>query len=669
MTDPYSDLRAFTASARITALAQSADGRVIATIAHPDAERSKLLTQLWELPVADGGAPRRLTSGTASVSLAGFTASGDALFTRREDRDDDLAALYLLPRGGGEAVQIATAAGFDEVRASRDGRVLVFLSPHYPSAVTSEDDLAVAKLRRESGTTGILHESSPVRYWDHDLAAARPQLFIAELSPLSESGVDAPELVARRVTGLGPDEQIEDLRVTPDAEAVLATVTTRIRGVDTRSRIVRIRLATGTPGAPGAAVIDTVLAGEHDYRLLDLDRSGATAIVAESPQVSNAQPVVERVLALDVATGATRPLAPENDDLYEQVVFGEDGELYGVLPDHGATRIVRIPLDGGPAVRLDRVRRHFSALAVDERGAVTGLVDGIDAAPAPFRLVDGEPSPLPSPLDPVVAGGRLDEVETVAADGTPLRAWIALPAEATGRLPLLTFIHGGPWGSWNSWTWRWNPWTAVSRGYAVLLPDPAISTGYGARMLDRGWSDLGGAPFDDLMRLVDAAVAREDIDPERTAALGGSYGGYMANWIAGRTDRFRCIVSHAGLYDLDSFRAGTDTAHHWYAHLDDRHNAENSPQAHVDRIVTPMLIIHGDHDYRVPIGQALELWTELLRAQQSSTGENRNKFLYFPDENHWILKPGNAALWYETVLNFCDHHVLGKPWRRPELAG
>src|SRR5699024_479256 len=136
-----------------------------------------------------------------------------------------------------------------------------------------------------------------------------------------------------------------------------------------------------------------------------------------------------------------------------------------------------------------------------------------------------------------------------AADGTEVRAWLRLP-EGEGPHPLVVFAHGGPWGSWNAWTYRWNPGPFVAAGYAVLLPDPAISTGYGQSMIDRGQHELGGAPFTDIMALTDAVVARDDIDAERTAFAGGSYGGYMANWVAGHTgDRFRCIVTHASLWD------------------------------------------------------------------------------------------------------------------------
>ncbi len=147
----------------------------------------------------------------------------------------------------------------------------------------------------------------------------------------------------------------------------------------------------------------------------------------------------------------------------------------------------------------------------------------------------------------------------------------------------------------------------AARGYAVLLPDPALSTGYGHRMIARGWDHWGGKPYTDVMAITDAVVERPDIDQARTAMMGGSYGGYMANWIAGHTDRFKAIVSHAGLWALDQMFGTTDGPPFWRRQFGDpRSEPErylaSSPHLHADKIVTPMLIIHGDKDYRVPVG-------------------------------------------------------------------
>ena len=157
---------------------------------------------------------------------------------------------------------------------------------------------------------------------------------------------------------------------------------------------------------------------------------------------------------------------------------------------------------------------------------------------------------LAGPAPDVEVPGRLVEVTTTAADGTSLRAWLALPRE---KAPLLVWIHGGPLCSWNEWHWRWNPWVAVARGYAVLLPDPAFSTGYGLDFIRRTWGEWGGTAYTDLMALIDAAEAHPDVDETRTAAMGGSYGGYMANWVAARTDRFKAIVTHASVWHMEAW--------------------------------------------------------------------------------------------------------------------
>jgi dipeptidyl aminopeptidase/acylaminoacyl peptidase len=254
-----------------------------------------------------------------------------------------------------------------------------------------------------------------------------------------------------------------------------------------------------------------------------------------------------------------------------------------------------------------------------------------------------------------------------------VRGFLALPELARPgelapgeRAPLLVWVHGGPLGSWNAWTWRWNPWTATARGYAVLLPDPALSTGYGPDFLTAGWPAWGGAPYIDVLALTDTALLRDDLDPGRTALMGGSFGGYMANWVATQTDRFDAIVTHASLWDLDSFTGATDSSFAWLAEmgdpLTDRDRIEaNSPHLRVADIGTPVLVIHGDKDYRVPIGEGLRLWFDLVRHEVPA------KFLYFPDENHWVLTPGNAQVWYSTVFAFLAEHVLGQDWERPGL--
>jgi dipeptidyl aminopeptidase/acylaminoacyl peptidase len=297
------------------------------------------------------------------------------------------------------------------------------------------------------------------------------------------------------------------------------------------------------------------------------------------------------------------------------------------------------------------------------------------AAPARIALDGSSVDVLPGPTEAlgkaVSLPGRLTEVTATAEDGTPLRAWLALPHDAAPDTPapLLLWIHGGPLMSWHAWSWRWNPWLAVAKGYAVLLPDPALSTGYGIEFIRRGWFGWGGKPYTDLLSITDVTVARPDIDAERTAAMGGSFGGYMANWMAGHTDRFSAIVTHASVWAFDQMGPTTDMSDYWFREISPEAADANSPHLSADDITTPTLVIHGAKDYRVPISEGLRLWWDLASRSTAKDGATPHKFLYFPDENHWILTPNHAKLWYATVFAFLAQHVLGKDWERPTLLG
>jgi dipeptidyl aminopeptidase/acylaminoacyl peptidase len=350
--------------------------------------------------------------------------------------------------------------------------------------------------------------------------------------------------------------------------------------------------------------------------------------------------------------------------------------LYFTADDQGRRPVFRVQAGtddaAGEVTRISADDGAYTDLCPASDGSyVFALRSSVDEPPTPVRLeaaAGQKPERLASPGSPLALPGRLTEIETAADDGTGIRSWLVLPGTASVQTPapLVLWVHGGPMSSWNSWSWRWNPWLLAARGYAVLLPDPALSTGYGQDFIARAYHQWGGRPFADVMAATDAAVARPDIDGSRTAMMGGSYGGYMANWVAGHTDRFRAIVSHASLWVLDQMFGTTDVPMFWRPQFGDpltapeRYEA-NSPHRHIASIRTPMLVIHGNKDYRVPVGEALRLWWDLSRHGADA------KFLYFPDENHWILSPGHAAVWYDTVFAFLAQHVLGEPWRRPEL--
>jgi dipeptidyl aminopeptidase/acylaminoacyl peptidase len=348
----------------------------------------------------------------------------------------------------------------------------------------------------------------------------------------------------------------------------------------------------------------------------------------------------------------------------------------------GATLIVTADENGrGPVFAVDPDTGVVEPMTADDftysevRPAPGGVLFALRSSYAtpqhPVRISpDGSVTELNCLAFPQLPG-TLTEVSADAEDGRRVRSWLAMPHGADPA-PLLLWIHGGPLASWNAWHWRWNPWLMVAKGYAVLLPDPALSTGYGQDFIQRGWGAWGYAPYTDLMAAVDAACAHPRIDESRTAAMGGSFGGYMANWIAGHTDRFSAIVTHAGLWALDQFGATTDGGYWWSREMTPEMSAANSPHLFVSEICTPMLVIHGDKDYRVPIGEALRLWYELLSRSAlpaADDGTTEHRFLNFPSENHWVLSPAHAKIWYQVVLGFLGAHVLGQQPELPETLG
>ncbi|GAA1861768.1 prolyl oligopeptidase family serine peptidase [Asanoa iriomotensis] len=661
--DPFLDLDAYVRLPRLGGLWLSPDGRrLVVGVATPDRENTRYSTALWEVD-PDGDRPaRRLTRSVKGEAAAAFTPAGDLLFTSArpdpdaEPDDDARAALWLQPAAGGDARVIAKLpGGVHGVLVSADGTVVAG-SPLLPASADPAADKEARKKRKDAGVSAILHEEYPIRRWDHDLGPDRSRLLAADLGDGELRFRDLTGHVGRAIH----DDSEWD--VAPDGRTVVVTWTVAEPAGSERSTLVAIDTATGDR---------RVLADDagHGYSTPRVSPDGARVAVVVRRRSSADDPGDAWLAVLPLDGGPAHDLTEAWDRVPYGTRWTPDGAaLVVAADDSGRAPLWRVDATTGEVTRLTQDDGAYTDIRIAPDGRwVYALRNAIDSPPTPVRVPLGAATgvePLPGPAEPIQVPGRVAEVTATAADGTPLRAWLALP-RTDGPAPLLLWIHGGPLGSWNGWTWRWNPWIAVAHGYAVLMPDPALSTGYGHEFVKRGWGSWGDAPYTDLLALTDAAVARPDVDETRTAAMGGSFGGYMANWIAGHTDRFDAIVTHASLWALDQMMTTTDAAFYWAREFTAERLAANSPHAFVDAITTPMLVIHGDKDYRVPIGEALRLWWDLL----SRSGDDRHKFLYFPDENHWILKPGNAKAWYATVLAFLAQHVKGEQWRRPELLG
>jgi dipeptidyl aminopeptidase/acylaminoacyl peptidase len=662
----------FHAIARIVDLRLSPDGaRLVVTVGEIDDDGAKRVESLWDLDPDGVRPPRRLTRSAKGETSPRWLSDGSLLFVSarpapgaaRSD-DDEPTAVWMLPAGGGEAVKVLDRpGGVAHIETAAAAPVAVAASPTFPGATDADDDQRTRKQRKDRKVRAVLHESSPIRFWDHDLGPDERRLFAFRVDAESpETATSVTELTA--APGRALDEQ--SFAVSADGSTVVTGWAVDDEPGFPRPLLVAIDVATGAQrlvaGEPAVLFSDPAISPDG--------RRVACIRVADS---SYDEPPMPTVWVVDLDTGDGRAVAAEADLWPTRPVWSPDGSaLYFTSDSHGHHPIFRVDLATEAVTRVTGTG-HYSAVTASPDGSrLYALRDHIDAPPTPVwvdaNATDAEPNVIPAPGN-VAVPGRLEDVNVVVEDGTTVRGWLALPDEASDAAPapLLLWIHGGPLNSWNAWTWRWNPWLMTAKGYAVLLPDPALSTGYGRAMVQRGWGQWGGTPYTDLMAITDEVVKRPDVDETRTAAMGGSYGGYMANWVAGHTDRFRCIVTHASLWALDQFQGTTDHPAYWarewgLPHVAPERYQQWSPHLFADRITSPMLVIHGDKDYRVPIGEALRLWWDLQRQQVPS------KFLYFPDEGHWILSPGNATVWYETVWAWLAAHVLDQPWERPELV-
>ena len=697
---PFSSLDSYIALPRVEALALSPDGsRAVLTVATLKKDGTAYERSLWSVPADGSGRPTRLTRSAKGESGAAFTPTGDILFvsTRPDaeaDEDDESGQLWLLPAAGGEGRPVTRLAGGASgiAATSLESDRVVLDAELLPGGDTLESEATLRALRKKKKVSAILHEGYPVRYWDHDLGPAQPHLLALDLDEL----VDTIAAIAVESDEKAPDEAPEEggeagapypetlprprdltpqpgrsadhagVALTPDGGILIASL--RV-GEQRSGRHVLVSIDTTT--GDRVTLLDEP---EVDFEAPAVSHDGTQVAYLRVPKSSPAGPTDVEVWVAAIDGSGARRLADGWDRWASDLHFdADDAALIATADQNGRGPVFRLPLDGGAPDQITDDDFTYTHVRVDRAtGALVALRSSWVVPPHPVRIAkDGVVTPLATPAPAPDAPGTITEVEATAEDGARVRGWLLLPEGASDAAPapLLLWIHGGPLSSWNAWSWRWAPLLAVARGYAVLLPDPALSTGYGLEFIARGWNSWGGKPYTDLLSITDATIARGDIDETRTAAMGGSFGGYMANWVAGHTDRFRAIVTHASLWALDQFSGTTDSSEYWQRIFTPEAMIEHSPHRHVADVRTPLLVIHGDRDYRVPIGESLRLWSELAEHHAGPDGSTPHRFLYYPDENHWVLKPQHAVVWYQTVFAFLDQHMNGAEWQRPELLG
>ncbi len=651
---------------RVSEIAASPCGTWLAVaVQRLDRDGAKYASDLWKVPT-DGGAVVQLTRGDCKDAAPCFRNGGALAFLSNrqpnEIKPDEEAEkrmqVWLLPSEGGEPKQLTDEPlGVESFRFAKSASRLVLLAPVLPG-VEPEKQRECAAKRDKNGPSARRFRTQPVRHWDHWLHD-NADMADTHLIACDAAGANRVDLTpeARREFAIEPA-----FDVSADGKWVVATRQTPGKDRELDATLLLIDIESKACRILGAA--DNVMFEAPVF-------SPDSRAIAAVHMTRSAKMVVRPLTTIfDVASGDMRQIAAHWDRWPGPACWSADAKrLFVTADDAGDTAVFAIEAASGNVERITSLAcgGAHSNLTLLADGRVAGLRSTLLDAPECF-VVEARPESAPQALARLsgFAGAHdwaeVERFSVPSTDGAPIQSFLLKPkgAAAKARLPLLLWIHGGPIGmDQDGWHWRWNPLLMVAQGYAVALPNPRGSTGFGQEYIQGIWGNVWGEQcYRDLMAVADALAERPDIDPARTMAMGGSFGGYMTNWIGTQTARFKCLISHAGIATMAQFTGTTDHPAWWYLEMGGENPYEDmerfdryAPIRYVKNWKTPVLIIHGERDYRCPINEGLNLFEALQYHGVDS------ELLVFPDENHWILKPRNAVAWYEAVLDFIGRHL------------
>jgi dipeptidyl aminopeptidase/acylaminoacyl peptidase len=637
----------------------SADGaRVAFTVRVTDMEANRGRNDVW-LAALDGSGTRRLTSHEASDTQARWAADGRSLYfvsTRTGS-----AQVFRIPADGGEAEPVTHLPLDGDALEVVSTRMLILSMPVFPGKSPEETKKSLDE-KAQSKATGQLYDRLFVRHWDTWADGTRNHLFAYDLAtgkatdlmPAMDADCPSKPLGDSADYAVSPDGKtiVFSARDAGREEAWSTNFDLFVVPTDASSPPRKITTGPGTDGHPAfspdgktLAYLSMSRAGYEADRNRIVLRDWASGRETTHDLRADASPSGDRSPGSLAWTADGRELLMSPEHLGQQPVFAFDvatGKARIVVADGQTSDAQRA---GTAAGRVLFARN--SLLGPTELYTVAR--DGKDVRRV-TRLND----------DKVAAArfGKPEPFTFAGAGGDTVYGWLVRPVDfdATKKYPVAFLIHGGPQGSFgNDFHYRWNPQAYAGAGYAAVMVDFHGSEGYGQAFTDAINGDWGGKPYEDLMKGLDHVLGRYAwLDGERVAALGASYGGYMVNWIAGQTDRFRCLVTHDG--NIDERTAYLMTEELWFPEWE--HGgmpwtnpegfAKHGPIDYIKNWKTPTLVIHGGKDYRVVYSQGLATFTALQRKGVPS------KLLFFPDENHWVLKPQNSKLWHDTVIGWLD---------------
>jgi len=650
---------------RVGSPALSPDGKqVVFTVQDWSVDKNKSTTNLWLVDVA-GGEPRRLTTANASDTAPTWSPDGTRIAFLSKRGDDENNSLYLLRRDGGEAEKILELPyALATPRWLPDGKSVAVQTKVIPELVGkwAKADLAAMKKeikrRKDSKMTAKVTENRQYRFFDSwltdNLASRLLVVDVAtkefkDLTPkrdyLFSNGGDATfdvapdgKSIALTMNSTPPpfrEDSNADLYLVPtDGSGALRNLTADNKGTDTSPTF-----------AP-------------DGKSLVYARTKTTIHNGES----------RRIWRCELASGKCTPLTEQHDWSFDDLKFSDDGtQLWLTAEEKGLLPIFRLALDGsGPPIPMFK---EGTVTSLDVAGrTVVFLKDNTSRPNELFALNDdGSAKALTHFNDAFMAKLELGKVEGYwfkGAAGADIHGWLVYPPgyDAAKTYPLVELMHGGPHTmNRDSWSYRWNTQIFAATGAIVTWVDRHGSTGYGEKFAMSIVNQWGEMPFEDIMKSADFLLQKlPNIDRERLAAAGASYGGYMAAWVLGHTERFKCIIDHAGV-NSSYAQYATDVPHGFpqvmggtpWANLEGMQR--ENPMFYAKNFKTPTLILHGELDYRVPYGNGLELYGVLQSMGVPS------RLVVFPNENHWVLSPQNAIYWHWEMQSWLARYIGVKP--------
>jgi len=630
----------------------SPDGRTVAfSVSTPDLPNNKGAHSIWTVPLAGGG-PRKLAD---MADRPRWSPDGRRIFyTGTSTGSSQIWSMNTDGSGVSQITRLSTEASGEIV--SPDGKFLLVTSDVYPEC--GADDACNAKnleADKNSKVQARVIKTLLYRHWTSWQGKTRSHVLSVSLDDGKVADLSPGDKVVPPFSLGGPD----DYAISPDGHEVCFSMNSDpVPAVSTNNDLYVVPITGGTPQRI------TSNPGADNSPLYSPD---GKYIAYRSQLRAGYESDKWRLAVVDRSTGKLTLPLDAVDRSVESFIWSPDSKriFFGAV-DRGHQAIQFVGIEGGGVTTAISGASTLDDMQFSPDGKTIVFTQQSGSAPVELykaTSAGGAAVALTHLNDSLLSQYQLTALEdfwVAGADNAQIQSFVVKPPGFSSgqKYPVLMLIHGGPEGEWGeSWTYRWNAQVFAAAGYVVVMPNPHGSIGYGQKFTEDVVQDWGGKPFDDIMAVTDYVAKLPYVDADRMAAAGGSYGGYMIDWMLGHTTRFKCFVTHAGVYDLRSEAESTEEL--WFPIWEFGGMPWDNPEVYdkwtpskfTNEFRTPTLVIHGELDYRIPYTQGLQLYTALQLHKVPS------QLLIFPDEGHWVLKPQNSALWYKTFLDWVDRWV------------